>query len=250
MTSEDVNNAIGFLEDLKKHKAWINMDCADAYLDIAIKVLNTGEIYMTGEDYNLFLEGYKDGMKDYKSIAEENKALRLLLDWVLECDSFGYDNIPEEYEKYKDQLKDMRYTEGLIYIAKQTIKEQENQEKSDPVGIESKVRLIDADVLKKAVNTFYDNRFNGLVPNELIEYAKAVDNLIDNFPTVDAIVNTIEVRPQGKWKITRLQNNFDDVYCPFCNARPTRSEYGYYLLDKFCHDCGARLEGYIGDENK
>ena len=73
---------------------------------------------------------------------------------------------------------------------------------------------------------------------------------IANAPTVDAIVNTIEVRPQGKWKITRLQNNFDDVYCPFCNARPTRSEYGYYLLDKFCHDCGARLEGYIGDENK
>lgn len=51
-------------------------------------------------------------------------------------------------------------------------------------------------------------------------------------------------RPQGEWRITRLKNSFDDVYCPFCKARPTRSAYGYYVLDKFCNGCGARLEGY------
>ena len=65
-------------------------------------------------------------------------------------------------------------------------------------------------------------------------------------PELPKQVNTdfgVMEQPEGKWRITRLQNNFDDVYCPFCNARPTRSEYGYYLLDKFCHDCGARLDG-------
>ena len=76
-----------------------------------------------------------------------------------------------------------------------------------------------------------------------IGWNSAIEAIIENEPVV-------EKRPQGKWKITRLQNNFDDVYCPFCNARPTRSEYGYYLLDRFCHDCGARLEGYAGDEKK
>lgn len=55
---------------------------------------------------------------------EENKGLRLLIDWAVECD-FGYDNIPEEYEKYKEEISDMRYTEGLIYIAK---KEAENDD--------------------------------------------------------------------------------------------------------------------------
>lgn len=35
-------------------------------VDIAIKALETGEVYMTGKDYNLYLEGYKEGIKDYK----------------------------------------------------------------------------------------------------------------------------------------------------------------------------------------
>lgn len=46
----------------------------------------------------------------------ENAGLRLLLDWAIEC-GFGYDNIPDEYEEYKDDIKDLSYTEGLIYIA-------------------------------------------------------------------------------------------------------------------------------------
>ena len=49
---------------------------------------------------------------------EENKALRLLLNWAVEC-GFGYDNFPEEYEKYKEDISDMDYIEGMIYIAKQ-----------------------------------------------------------------------------------------------------------------------------------
>lgn len=55
---------------------------------------------------------------------KENEALRLLIDWAVDCD-FGYDNMPEEYEKYKDYLEknDLGYIDGLIYIAKQETKE-------------------------------------------------------------------------------------------------------------------------------
>ena len=46
-----------------------------------------------------------------------NKALDLLIDWVTDC-NFGYDNIPEEYDKYADEIekKEMGYSEGLKYI--------------------------------------------------------------------------------------------------------------------------------------
>lgn len=37
----------------------------EAY-DLAIKALETGEIYITGEDYNLYMEGYKAGKRDFK----------------------------------------------------------------------------------------------------------------------------------------------------------------------------------------
>jgi len=57
------------------------------------------------EAYNLAVEALK-----------ENEGLRLLLSWAVEC-GFGYDNIPEEYEEYKEEIKDMDYTKGLIYIA-------------------------------------------------------------------------------------------------------------------------------------
>ena len=46
----------------------------------------------------------------------ENKVLRLLIDWAIEC-GFGYDSIPNEYEKYKNDIQNMSYTDGLIYIA-------------------------------------------------------------------------------------------------------------------------------------
>jgi len=49
-------------------------------------------------------------------MADTEKALRLLLEWAIEC-GFGYDNIPEEYEKHKNDIADMSYTDGLIYIA-------------------------------------------------------------------------------------------------------------------------------------
>ena len=55
---------------------------------------------------------------------EELKALRLLLDWAIECD-FGLDSFPEEYEKYKHTLTDdMTYKDMMIQIAKCVVEEQ------------------------------------------------------------------------------------------------------------------------------
>ena len=55
---------------------------------------------------------------------EELKALRLLLDWAIECD-FGLDSFPEEYAKYKHTLTDdMTYKDMIIQIAKCIVAEQ------------------------------------------------------------------------------------------------------------------------------
>ena len=55
---------------------------------------------------------------------EELKALRLLLDWAIECD-FGLDSFPEEYAKYKHTLTDdMTYKDMIIQIAKCVVAEQ------------------------------------------------------------------------------------------------------------------------------
>ena len=62
---------------------------------------------------------------------EENrkyKALMLLLNWAVECD-FGYDNFPEEYERYKNDIRDMGYIEGMIYIAEKVLEEKQNDGK-------------------------------------------------------------------------------------------------------------------------
>ena len=48
------------------------------------------------------------------------RALMLLLNWAVECD-FGYDNFPEEYERYKDDIEDMSYFDGMIYIAEKEV---------------------------------------------------------------------------------------------------------------------------------
>lgn len=68
-------------------------------------------------DRGQYEKGYADGKRDG---GKKNAALELLLDWAIECD-FGYDNIPDEYEQYKDEIKDMDYKEGLIYIAEKKI---------------------------------------------------------------------------------------------------------------------------------
>ena len=72
-------------------------------------------------------EGNEKAAEEHEQLAEwleELKALRLLLDWAIECD-FGLDSFPEEYEKYKHTLTDdMTYKDMMIQIAKCVVKEQ------------------------------------------------------------------------------------------------------------------------------
>ena len=64
--------------------------------------------------------------KEHEQLAEwleELKALRLLLDWAIECD-FGLDSFSEEYAKYKHTLTDdMTYKDMIIQIAKCVVAE-------------------------------------------------------------------------------------------------------------------------------
>ena len=55
-----------------------------------------------------------------KKMSKREKALLLLLEWAEEC-GFGYDNFPEEYERYKEDVEEMGYIEGMIYIAEREI---------------------------------------------------------------------------------------------------------------------------------
>lgn len=48
------------------------------------------------------------------------KALLLLVEWAEEC-GFGYDNFPEDYETYKDEIEGMGYIDGMIYIAERVV---------------------------------------------------------------------------------------------------------------------------------
>lgn len=53
-----------------------------------------------------------------KQMQKENKALRQLLDWAVECD-FGYDNLGNWWvDRIKGEIEGMGYTEGLIHLAK------------------------------------------------------------------------------------------------------------------------------------
>ena len=119
------------------------------------------------------------------------------------------------------------------------------------------MRLIDADALRKAVNDFYDNHFNGLVPNELITYAEAVDNAINNAPKVELNDKSLEIarksielgrnvgklegkleRPQGEWIDTA-----SGYKCSVCGEENDYAydEYKHKFTDYFCPNCGSDM---------
>lgn len=59
------------------------------------------------------------------SLQERNmdrKVVELLVSWMVEA-GFGYDNIPDLYNKYKKDIEKMGYNEGLIYIALKEVEE-------------------------------------------------------------------------------------------------------------------------------
>lgn len=69
-------------------------------------------------------EWLRMAIKALEQESKTDKALNLLAEWAIEC-GFGYDNIPEEYEKYKDDIAEMGYREGLVYIVKMESEAQE-----------------------------------------------------------------------------------------------------------------------------
>ena len=64
----------------------------------------------------------KETLALLKEQEKEVKALRLLVEWAEECD-FGFDQFPDEYERYKDEIKDMKYIDGMIHVAKRTLED-------------------------------------------------------------------------------------------------------------------------------
>lgn len=93
----------------------------DQYQKVIVNITNNRMSYLTypaeailsvaSDMYNEQLENEIDELKT------ENEALKLLIEWAEEC-GFGYDNFPEEYERYKDEIEGMGYIEGMIHIAK------------------------------------------------------------------------------------------------------------------------------------
>jgi hypothetical protein len=59
------------------------------------------------------------------------KAFKKYIGWTTDCD-FGYDNIPYEFEKYQNDKKfmNLKYNEGLMYIAIQETLEDIELEKN------------------------------------------------------------------------------------------------------------------------
>lgn len=189
---------------LKEELARWERDCKSHHpmkdaLALAIQMLETGEVYMTGDDYNLFIKGYKDGMKDYKILVEE----------------------------------------------------------SDPADSENKVRLIDADELKKAIEPLANN--HTVVS---CAYRNMLD-IIDNAPTVephylsdlpDETIKSLQTvaidvsdgfvvferkRPQGEW----IKDNSGDRFCSVCGKSALYHEIGLMIESRFCPNCGADMQG-------
>ena len=67
---------------------------------------------------------FRDAAELLKEQEKEIKALRLLVEWAEEC-GFGFDQFQDKYERYKDEVKDMKYIDGMIYVAKRTLEDRE-----------------------------------------------------------------------------------------------------------------------------
>lgn len=96
----------------------------------------------------------------------------------------------------------------------------------------SEQRLIDANALKEVAKTKFGNDITSITVLKLFE------ELIDNAPTVDAIVNTIEVRPQGEWYYS-IDKGWECNQChEIVKDMPTCMRKALY---NFCPNCGADM---------
>lgn len=62
MTNEQV---IKLIQEIEEDGRNVTAEHIEA-LNLAIKALETGKVYMSGEDYNMYLAGYKDAKKEFK----------------------------------------------------------------------------------------------------------------------------------------------------------------------------------------
>ena len=95
----------------------------------AINILNDYDINFERHTAEEVAEAHEMAIEALEQESQTDKALNLLVEWVIEC-GFGYDNIPEEYEKYKDDIAEMGYTEGLVYIVKMESEKQYGRDKT------------------------------------------------------------------------------------------------------------------------
>ena len=136
--------------------------------------------------------------------------------------------------------------------------------------------LISRKALREKVNAFYDSHFKGLVPKELITYAEAVDDLIDNAPTVNEvrvidtnaennsenallmdIAHSLAIIADNSMKEGNTQESGNEilrwvhseahrVMCPKCGCRVSMT--AAYEMN-YCFKCGERLGGIKNDNS-
>lgn len=91
------------IEELKGLQKFINGTRLNGEIrveafDLAIKALETGEIYITGEDYNLYMEGYKAGKRDFEPKQGEWIAHEDMDEWYecnkCHCGNTYFDKLP------------------------------------------------------------------------------------------------------------------------------------------------------------
>ena len=112
--------------------------------------------------------------------------------------------------------------------------------------------LISRSELRKKVNSFFDSQYEGLVSSDLIKYAEAVDDFIDNAPTIEPTTvyefkgcdNCELDRPKGKW----IEESVPVALVGAGNGQYRCSNCGHGDIQAktqevpYCWWCGARME--------
>ena len=90
--------------------------------DILISDLNDISEILNNNGYGAWCATIRKAVALLKEQSKEIKALKLLVEWAEECD-FGFDQFPDEYERYKDEIEGMKYIDGMIHVAKRTLED-------------------------------------------------------------------------------------------------------------------------------
>ena len=84
-------------------------------------------------------------------------------------------------------------------------------------------RLIDADTLRAKLDE------SGWTVENGFQARIYIDSIIENTPTVKAVVTTIEVRSHGEWKMDSI-----GPYCSNCHIHPD-------YTSNYCPWCGTEM---------